>query len=155
MPNHNIPYFSGGWLFMKRKASRFVIGWIYYLQDKNRTKTTNLKYPGYVKNFRIIVQKVLGVKVCRICWSLPYVTPNERQLMGLTVCFIKYKLSIYYWYIFILFINLIQSTNTYSVSLGNSIYKLFHYPDTEMYKIGINKLFISQARRKQKKSAES
>ena len=54
-----------------------------------------------------------------------------------------------------LFINLTQATNTYSLYLGNSIYKLFHYPDTELYTIGINKLFISQARRKQKKSAES
>jgi len=141
MPNHNIPYFSGSWLFMKRKASRFVIGWIYYLQDKNRTKTTNLIYSDYVKSFRIILQKVLGVKVPRICWSLPYVTENEMQLMGFTVCFIKYKLSIYYWFIFILFLNLTQATNTYSLYLGNSIYKLFHYPDTEIYTVGINKLW--------------
>lgn len=150
--NHNIPYFSGR--FTKRKASNSFIGWICYLQDKNRTKTTNLKYSGYVNNFSIILQKVRGVRVPRICWSLPYVTPNVRHLMGLTVCFIKYKLSICYWCIFILFINLPWSYNTYSLRLGNSIYKLFHYPNTERYKTGINKLLISQARRKQKKSAE-
>ena len=44
-PNHNISYFSGSCLFMKRRASHFVIGWISYLQDKNIT--TNHKFEKF------------------------------------------------------------------------------------------------------------